>query len=805
MKRMLAVLFLAPLALMGGLIQDQTDWVTGLSGDDASGNTSYSGTGTDSKWNANAALSVAAGEFPKAGYKYLHTNKRLRTPNKANQEYKFAGATLALDGGEFSQQTANTRGVVQVDDFWLCSGKITTWSTVQPKIAGKMTVYSSESKPVAIQMRGRDADGNYGTLEVASKICGDTTYLPEDKELMLSLVYSPSGDKEIYPPCAVRFSGDCSEYEGVVKVGTDVIFEVGNATTTAFPAEVRLQSNSGLTALPGTTTKFRKVALAESGVAEIVFPYDAEQGFGVVELGDLSIADGGKVRVVVTGAWSSARPYLDKTILTLPTDPTDRVEFDLSSFTNETGAVAGKLAVVPVEGGYGLKLTTYITLATGDASKTSTINDSDLAINKDVNWSPQMKPQVGYDYLVPDGLNLRTPISSSTKFPGDSLTVAGTVGAGYADYYDMGDLHFVGGTSRTPLLFTNSSGTWSITGRVEVAVNEGYELLVENFGARGNSRVHTFACEFHGSGDMRLRGHNSSQSAAGRALFSGDNTGFKGRLYVTMQNTKGGSSTVYYFPQMEDGYSTELRFNEEKNLGGALDEFRYDALKVDQMSVLRPTADVTLSAASNRGILIGSGTDSTNRIARFRVDEGLTMTVMTPITYNGILHKEGAGTLALGGRALFVDGNEDTAPVAGNDGLLVTEGKLKLISSTALDGVSITFEADSEGLVIDWNAADEVRRFGLLDAKSITPLATHRADGKIPVAFVGATEGDMGTTAERGVCTVKSELAEQVRNLLSVAKPIAGYRPAVVPIDNHDGTTTLKAVFERQGIVVIFR
>lgn len=800
MKRILVMLILSPLALIGGLIQDQTGWITGLSGDDASGSTSYSGTGTGSKWNANATLSVDAGEFPKAGYWYLHTNKRLRTPNKADQAYTFAGARLALDGGEFSHQTANTRGVVQVDDFWLCSGKITTWSTVQPKIAGKMTVYSPESKPVAIQMRGRNADGNYGMLEVASKICGDTTYLPQDEELMLSLVYSPSGN-ETFPPCAVRFSGDCSEYGGVIKVGTDVVFEVGNATTTDFPAEVRLQSNSSLTALPGTTTKFRKVALAESGVAEIVFPYDAEQGFGSIELDDLSIADGGKVRVVVTGAWSSARPYLNKAILTLPTDPTDRVEFDISSFTNETGAVAGKLAVVPVEGGYSLKLTTYITLTTGDVSATTAIDDADLAINKDENWSPRTKPQTGYDYLVPDGLILRMPKNSLSKFPGDSLTVAGTVAAGYSDF-DMGELRFVGGTSKTPLFFTNSSGKWSLTGRVEVAVKEGYELLVENYGGS----VHTFDCEFHGSGDMRLKGHNNSQSAAGRALFSGDNTGFKGRLYVTMQNTKGGSSPNYrYFPQMEDGYSTELSFNEEKNLGGALDEFRYDALKIDQMAILHPATNVTFSAASNRGILVGGGTDSTNRIARFRVDEGLTMTVMTPITYNGILHKEGAGTLALGGRALFADGREDTAPVAGNDGLVVSEGKLKVVSSTALDGVSIAFEADSEGLVIDWNAADDVRQLGLLDAKSSTPLATHRADGKIPVAFVGATKGDMGTTAERGICTVKSELAEQVRNLLAVAKPVAGYKPVIVPIDNKDGTTTLKAVFEQQGIVLIVR
>lgn len=52
---------------------------------------------------------------------------------------------------------------------------------------------------------------------------------------------------------------------------------------------------------------------------------------------------------------------------------------------------------------------------------------------------------------------------------------------------------------------------------------------------------------------------------------------------------------------------------------------------------------------------------------------------------------------------------------------------------------------------------------------------------------------------------MKSELAESVRNLLTVAKPIRGFRLSVDLAGNGDDTMTIKATLTRTGSAVIVR
>ena len=164
------------------LVTDTSDWVTGLSAQDVQNTSSFSkpSTGTDpSKWNANDALDVKAGEYPRSDLKYLHTSNGFRTPSKTGASLTFPGATLGVDGGQFWLLTPNSVGTVTVDDFRAYSGSLSTWTT-RPTLDGKMTVYSPASDPFVIQARGDSTSApsnTYAThLVVNSKILADRTY-----------------------------------------------------------------------------------------------------------------------------------------------------------------------------------------------------------------------------------------------------------------------------------------------------------------------------------------------------------------------------------------------------------------------------------------------------------------------------------------------------------------------------------------------------------------------------------------------------------------------------------------------------
>lgn len=789
------------------LITDTSDWVTGLSAQDDSGKSSFSEptTGSDpSFWNANDALGVKAGEYPKAGLKYLHTEKGFRTPSKKNYELTFPGATLGVDGGQFWLLTPNSVGVVTVDDFRAYSGSLATWTTL-PTLDGTMTVYSPASAPFVIQARGdlTDAPSNtYAThLVVNSKILADRTYAGTDDVRLYLKHYT--GSEKYRPPAIIAFTGDCSAYDGEFRVGNDVWFSFAGET----PAKVIADAGSTLQLPASGTSTAGSIVLPSNQDVVIFGRFDG--GIGTLATESLTYGSSGLVTVKVIGFFDNSCADRSYTLFEVP----DMIEldghfaFDASGLTNLLGKATGSITCLQAEGKNRIVLTTGAKIVTQTATDGTTTKAEStvlpLALDTAERWDPAIAPASAdaavCDYYVPAGMILRTreayDDADAAVFPGRSLSVAGTFAMECKTGFDVGDLTMFGGST----LFTHMNGEWTISGDVNFP-DKGETCTIECYGSRGNSRVHTFATNMSGPGDIKLRSHSGSGSAAGRAYFTGDNSGFLGQLWLTCPTTTGKSGdTTLYFPEMKTGFSEELKFDEAKNLGGTLDAFRHDALYVDQMSVLWPTKSVTLPAESNRGIKIGTGSDETNRVARFRTDAGVVFTVNVPITYNGILMKEGEGTLVLGGKALFGDGDEATAPVALNNRLEVCAGRLKVSAPSAVDGVAMTFDAGTS-LVLP---GDDT---GFRNVKIDNPFDLTKLDGVLPVSFDPETCGEKRETTF-GICTVSAEAAKGLSvDSFKVAKPWKGTKATVVKsTDSTTGYVTFSADIQPTGIVFVIR
>lgn len=145
--------------------------------------------------------------------------------------------------------------------------------------------------------------------------------------------------------------------------------------------------------------------------------------------------------------------------------------------------------------------------------------------------------------------------------------------------------------------------------------------------------------------------------------------------------------------------------------------------------------------------------------------------------------------LRLGGNAVL-DG--DLAKT-----LEVKEGTLRFASTTAVDGVQVSFAADTS-LQIDFSATGDLATKGVAAANFVSSAA----DGKIPLQFVGT---EVLTSAEKSVaiCTVSSALKDSLK--FDYPESINRRAVSVTSRDNPDGTVTFfVSVVAKRALVIIF-
>ena len=246
-----------------------------------------------------------------------------------------------------------------------------------------------------------------------------------------------------------------------------------------------------------------------------------------------------------------------------------------------------------------------------------------------------------------------------------------------------------------------------------------------------------------------------------------------------------------------------LRFTvrEPCNLGAPFPTFQYDALTLRLWAALRPGLVVSTLDDATRGIYFEGDT-------QVYTDPGRTLALKSPLTFSGIVRKSGSGTLALGGavKPKFCGAAQGTTPLAGTNGLLVTEGWIKPISTNGVDGLAVEFAGG--GIRLDYAPTDAgVATYGFWNTKWSAPFA--RAEGvtaKVPVSIDLGALTDMPSPISRyAICTVAADKAVGVKEMLEVQKPFRGYVTGVETRANADGTVTLLAVVRYGGLTVIFR
>ncbi len=291
--------------------------------------------------------------------------------------------------------------------------------------------------------------------------------------------------------------------------------------------------------------------------------------------------------------------------------------------------------------------------------------------------------------------------------------------------------------------------------------------------------LNTVAAEVSGPGTLFVTGRSGSGNPYGDIEFTALNTNYTGRIkvYANVNNVTAGT----------DDYKHERVFvTDARNLGGALDEFRADALELADYSVLAARNDVDLNVA-NRGVKVTGN-------AGFAAPEDVTLAISNDITWNGTARKTGAGTLALGGAPLIASG--------ANAALAVEEGFLSVCSTGAVDGVSVTFDDDAY-LLVDPAAADaDLASFGAVD------LVADPFGGKLPVAFdLPEGAGSDYAASNIAVCTVANDATAGALAVSAAAntRKMHGLGATYSKRANDDGTVTVLASIAPQAFVLVLR
>ena len=333
-------------------------------------------------------------------------------------------------------------------------------------------------------------------------------------------------------------------------------------------------------------------------------------------------------------------------------------------------------------------------------------------------------------------------------------------------------------------------------GVCDFAVAQGRNLVV-------NARL-------FGTGTVRAATRMDTSEPCGAIAFNADNTAFSGRFIAASRNKQGKLNT-------STGRRLRLFMNDANNVGGDMAKFTYDGFTVSEDAIVVGLQALTFSCQT-RGVFVE------NR-ARFVMKNGDRLTFNVPVTWRGEMvfgndypsaegAKTGAGTgdLILGSCAMFLNDDETVSgsPDVGSTSnrLLMVVGRVKPMTTNALDGVAISFGPEAGGILLDIDpAGDGMAEYGLYDAKWDVPFTSRREDGKIPVTFEGMVDvRHEGRPFSRGICTVNATAAQSLSvSDFVVMKPYSNVDVEVTRDTNANGTVTFKASFKPKSLRVIVR
>lgn len=319
-----------------------------------------------------------------------------------------------------------------------------------------------------------------------------------------------------------------------------------------------------------------------------------------------------------------------------------------------------------------------------------------------------------------------------------------------------------------------------------------------------NGSILTVKSAISGMGNWTIAGRNGTGVPQGTVAFEGDNSGWTGAISMTQNSGTGKNGNAY---PCYSTYHQNLRFSDEKNLGGPLDEFNYKAVSLNHYSAVLVTNSVALSKDTNRGIYVTNA-------AIFNVSADCTFDCGWPVTFAGTLYKDGAGTVGFGG-VKFRDATgalTDEIPENAEHRLLVvTNGCVKALSHDCLDGITVDLckptSTISTALAVAFNPEDaNLKRYGFYNVKTTTPFVEgHAINFRILNVDTAALEAARLTDEgyKQGLITVKTTAAKNVEDNLVVEK-VKGLR-LIREDDAETETTTFSLYGRKEGVLLIVR
>lgn len=786
-----------------------------------SGNTSSYATGTN--WNPPAPTAPGNKYFVQEG-------KQLRLLTAADNDARepFKGDVLAVRGTLSGPCTK-----VNIPNLDLLAGCIVClYSTPIAYENATIGIYPDRKKPAAyVKIDHGVAGSNNKVRETNGWVLNNVKLFgPEDAHLYFDNARSNSVGY-------VHFSGTCdvSEYFGKITAASHKEFLDDGYGGHSYGG---VKFGPDVTGFPGT------IVLGTNSVLDVTNVTEAAIASSKIEINNLTVQSGTEFRVA-NGA-SDTRTISVTNSFVHDEGPV-RLVLDRFPADYRTAGFTPNANLVPFR----------VKVAAGDTGDEPSFSVSDFVLPEyadtfelpKFNWS--VKRADGWDSLVCEGRKVVVKTSSHDAQDVSSLIDAtawsdGQVPHFGADYYLATGIRLTSGMagfwgegncykSTNPDHVSNTyvwQGDSVTLGNCNMQFNGVNGLFVTNMAIAAGSYLTMYGPKFHlytvnpvrilpvagqyamlyvyngsevhvengieGSGDVwcEFRGKNFPN---GKVELLGANTNFTGKVLLACKGFMTSGSEDY---TPSETNRVEVIVNDARNLGGAREEYTWNALRIRDWSLLDIT-NTTDFAETTRGVFV-------DNVACLRVAADETATFRAPFVFGGELRKDGAGTLALGATevpryAYNTSVTDDTyaffdGPVAGTNALYVKEGALRPLTTKAVDGLAIRF-ANGTRLELD-QSVKAIRENGLFNTAWATPVAFDGDDAKVTVAAVNVPPGTEDMTLT--VATLPEGQAEGVVAHLTPA-PRSGFRPKLTVNDPVEGKETITLSYVKTGALIFFR
>ena len=759
------------------------------------GNTSFNiwnkaGGGTEAPNSANDyvvdggySMRFPNGSYPSGGWVWPGNSLRIGTVGGSQ-------GVLVVTRNYDSIHTFNIDGLI------LANGRIQPWvGNYTQTFTGKITVTAPESAPFGVMLSDTSSHPNQ-TFTIGGTLIGEAGTALR--------VYANTANY----PAKFNLPTTPAAFHGTIIVGNGEPSKSITCSTDynkEMPGGFRITTGSTLTSL--NNGKNWKVGFLELQSGASFIPPDSGTRWTVGSLAldvesmlNMRINGSAISTIAITNALSVApgailnfngaptagdTNAMEWVVLTLPQDkgaiPLGNFTLSgLASFPGElpryslaTNAVDGKWRLL-------LKKRAHDYLAVNDDSGWDITQALPSALTTASSWANGEVPRAGVDYAAENGKGgltaypiVRTPYQREPfVFAGDSLTLASGSRLMLCGSDTTFPILALGANTLIPLAMAGSPSHF----RGKIHTFGGSDTYPQRLQAYFNV-LNTVEAEVSGGGTIHVLSRQSSSRPYGDMEFTGLNTNFTGKIRVCAESTDDANT----IPTAENLRHERLFVTDARNLGGPLNAFRADALELADYSVLEARNDVDFNVA-NRGVKVSGN-------AGFAAPENVTLAISNDITWNGTARKTGVGTLALGG-APRIDAGATAV-------LSVEQGLLKVRSTYAVNGVSVSFE-DGAYLLVDPAATGDIAAYGAVD------LSAHPFGGALPVAFDypgGAPEGE--PTATIAVATVAD--AAKAQSLDLSARKMRGYSVKFPTRANSDGTVTILAKCFKPAFIMVVR